>query len=335
MNESIPTDEHKGVSGDLMPSCCLLILNYNGQEHLKDCLPSALDSAAALGRPCPVVVVDNRSTEDDITYIGNNFPSVEVVIAKANDYLFSLNDVVAERTEEIVVILNNDMHFDQQFVAAMLPHFRDPDLFAVTARVFDWEGVRLTTGQRLAEVRNFWFYREWRREAEVPCRSLDAGGGCAAFRRSMFLELGGFNTLYRPAYWEDTDLSYRAWRRGWKVLYEPASIIYHRIGATLDETEGGTPAVTRLIRRNEILFALRNVGNWWFVAGFLFLLPVRMARHAFGGNHEFWCGALQALPRVPHALAQRWLGRKAAIRSDREFLADIRRDGERIASCGS
>lgn len=286
-------------------------------------------AAAALGRPCPVIVVDNRSTEDDVTYIKNNFPTVEVVIAKANDYLFSLNDAVAERSEDIVVILNNDMHFDPNFVAAMLPHYQDPQVFAVTAKVYDWEGERLTTGQRIAETRNFWFYKQWNMKLGRPCFTLDAGGGCASFRRSMFLELGGFDPLYRPAYWEDTDLSYRAWRRGWKVIYEPASIMYHRIGATLDETEGGRPAVTRLIRRNEVLFALRNVGYWSFVLGFLALLPVRMVRNALNGNHALWQGALQAVPRIPAALWLRWRDRKGTTRNDNEFLLEIQQDRER------
>jgi len=311
-------------------SCCILILNYNGKKHLQVCLSSALEAAAILRRPCPVIVVDNRSTEDDVTYIKNNFPSVEVVIAKSNDYLFSLNDAVAERTEDIVIILNNDMRFDKQFVAAMLPHFQAPEVFAVTAKVYDWEGERLTTGQRIADIHHCWFYKQWNMNVGRPCFTLDAGGGCAAFRRSMYMELGGFDTLYRPAYWEDTDLSYRAWGRGWKVIYEPASIMYHKIGATLDETEGGRPAVTRIIRRNEILFVLRNVGGWPFVAGFLALLPVRMVRNALGGNHPMWQGALQAATRIPAALWRRWRDGKFTTRKDNEFLLEIKQDGERI-----
>ena len=310
-------------------SCCIMILNYNGKKHLQDCLTSALKAAAAINRPCPVIVVDNRSTEDDVTYINENFPTVEVVIAKENDYLFSLNDAVAERSEDIVVILNNDMRFDEQFVASMLPHFRVSDVFAVTAKVYDWEGKRLTTGQRTANIHHFWFYKKWRMNIVQPCLTLDAGGGCAAFRRSMFMELDGFDPLYRPAYWEDTDLSYRAWRRGWKVIYEPASIMYHRVGATLDETEGGRPAVTRIIRRNEILFILRNVGGWLFLTGFLALLPVRMVRNALSGNHFLWQGALQAIPRIPAALWRRWGDRKWVSRSDDEFLLEIMHDGER------
>lgn len=311
------------ASGSATPSCCVLILNYNGRRHLEFAIPSALAAAARLGSPAPVVVVDNRSTEDDVAFVRDRYPEVTTVIATANDYLFSLNEVVSKRTEDIVVILNNDMRFDEEFISVMLPHFSDPAVFAVSAKVFDWEGRRLTTGQRTAEIRHCWFYKEWNPEPTVATPTLDAGGGYAAFRRSMFVELGGFNRLYRPAYWEDTDLSYRAWRRGWRVLYEPRSVIFHRVGASWASTKGGQPKVDRLIRRNEVLFAIRNVGDWRFLLGFMLLLPVRIWKNALRGNYSHVTGALLSLPRWPAALSQRWSD-SSRSRGDEKFLAEIR-----------
>jgi len=307
-----------------MPTCCALVLTYNGQHHLEGCLPSLLAAAGKIPGGCPVVVVDNRSTDASVDWLSQRYPQVEIQIAERNDYLFSLNKIVESRSEEIVVILNNDMHFDENFIRVMLPHFRAADVFAVSSRVLDWGGTRATTGQRLAEKRKLWFYKSWNMEAKQPCLTLDAGGGCAAFRRSMYTELGGFDTLYRPAYWEDTDLSYRAWRRGWKIIYEPRSLIYHRVGATIDETQGGRPAVTRLIRRNEVLFALRNVGDWRFAVGYLALLPLRMVSNAMIGNHALWRGVLQALPRIPVALLRR-ARENPRLRGDDDFLLEIRR----------
>jgi GT2 family glycosyltransferase len=305
-----------------MPTCCVLVLTYNGRQHLESCLPSLVVAAGNVRGGCPVVAVDNRSTDGTIEWLHEHYPQIEVQIAERNDYLFSLNQVVASRAEDIVVILNNDMHFDEDFLSALLPHFGSADVFAVSARVLDWDGTRVTTGQRLGEKRRLWFYKSWNFEAGSSCLTLDAGGGCAAFRRDMYVALGGFDPLYRPAYWEDTDLSYRAWRRGWKVVYEPSSVIYHRVSATLDQTQGGRPTVTRLIRRNEVIFALRNVGGWGFAVGYLALLPVRMIRNAMMSNHAFWKGALRALPLIPAALARR--AADCRQRSDDEFLGEIR-----------
>ena len=64
-----------------------------------------------------------------------------------------------------------------------------------------------------------------------PC--FYGGGGSCAFDRSKFLELGGFDELLAPFYLEDTDLGYLAWKRGWKVLYQPASVVYHEHRGTI------------------------------------------------------------------------------------------------------
>jgi GT2 family glycosyltransferase len=304
-----------------MLTCCVLVLTYNGRSHLESCLPSLLRAARKVPGGCPVIVVDNRSTDNSVEWLRQHYHDVEVQIAERNDFLFSLNRVVESRSEDVVVILNNDMHFDEDFIALMLPHFSSAEVFAVSAKVMDWDGKQVTAGQRVAEKRRLWFYKSWNLEARQSCLTLDAGGGCAAFRRSMYVALRGFDPLYRPAYWEDTDLSYRAWRRGWKIIYEPGSIIYHRVCATMDETQGGRPAVTRLIRRNEILFALRNVGGWGFAVGYLVLLPVRIIRNATMKNHSFWQGALQSLPRIPASLLRRATDRFQ--RSDDDFLQEI------------
>ena len=212
---------------------CLLVLNYNGVDHLRDCLSSAIIAAEGAGDTCRVVCVDNRSTDGSVELVRANFPTVQVVITPKNDFLFSLNDVVAERSEDVVVVLNNDMRFSPDCVAPLLQHFDDPDVFAVGAAILNWDGSEVTVGQRCAEVRKFWFYKWWNYEKQETCLTLEACGGAVAYRRNMFLELGGFDDIYRPGYYEDLDLSFRAWQRGWKVLYEPKSVVFHKESATM------------------------------------------------------------------------------------------------------
>jgi GT2 family glycosyltransferase len=244
-------------------------------------------------------------------------------MSKTNDYLFSLNEVVASRTEDVVVILNNDLHFDENFICALLPHFVNKDLFAATAKVMDWEGSCVTMGLRIGEIKRFWFYNRLHHNSSQFSIALDAGGACAAYRRSMFLELGGFDPLYYPAYWEDADLSYRAWLRGLKIVFEPASIVYHRSGGTWRKANGHS-RVLRLKRRNEVLFTTKNVGSWLFVFVYLGLLPFRVIRDMLLGRHAQWRGMLDAVPRIPAALRRRFQQRHVCIRRDSDFLAEIR-----------
>src|SRR5476649_844778 len=220
------------------PSVCLLILNYNGMQHLDACLSSAVLAAAAWDASCRVVLVDNRSTDRSVVFTRHRFPSVEIVISPSNDFLFSLNAVAAARAEDIVIVLNNDMRFDAGFIAPLVAHFSAPDVCAVGAAIRTWDGANDTVGPRCARVAHCWFYKWYRTDYQAPAFTLEACGGAAAYRRSMFVELGGFDPLYRPGYYEDLDVSYRAWARGWTVLYEPKSLVYHKHSISMIERYG-------------------------------------------------------------------------------------------------
>jgi GT2 family glycosyltransferase len=298
-----------------MPTCAILVLNWNGIEHLRLLIPSLRDAIAAQRERVPIVVVDNRSTQGDVAWLRTECPDVEVVVAEHNDFLFSLNPAVAGRSEDVVVILNNDMRVDAGFLAPLLAHFDDDSVFAVTARVLDWEGVRQTTGQRRMAIRHCWYYQWWDLDVRHAVYTLDAGGGCAAFRRTFFVDLGGFDPLFRPAYFEDIDLSYRAWMRGWRTVFEPRSVIYHREGATLQDRSREARFRT-LLARNQALFTLKNVGGWPFVFGYLALTPIRLLR----SDPYTQRGLLRAAPRAARALMSR-LTRRRPVLSAGEIAA--------------
>jgi GT2 family glycosyltransferase len=290
-----------------MTTCAIVVLNWNGVEHLRLLLPSLEAAVAAYGSPVPIVVVDNRSTQGDVAWVRAEHPTVDVVVAERNDYLFSLNPIVAGRSEDVVIILNNDMRVDAGFIAPLVAHFSDPAVFGASARVLDWDGATDTTGQRRMVVKHWWYYQWWDMTVIAggqPVPTLDAGGGCAAFRRTYFAELGGFDPLYRPAYFEDVDLSYRAWMRGWRTVFEPRSIIYHRIGATLWDKARDARHRAHLAR-NQALFTVKNVSGWGFLAGYLALVPLRMLRGSLSGDSHTARGLWQAIPRMGRAIAAR------------------------------
>ncbi|HZS59615.1 MAG TPA: glycosyltransferase [Gemmatimonadaceae bacterium] len=293
-------------------SVAIVVLNWNGIPHLELLMPSLAVAVARYGEPVPIVVVDNRSTKGDVAWLREHHPEAEVVVAERNDYLFSLNPIVAARREDVVVILNNDMRVDPDFLAPLVVRFADPTVFGATARVLDWEGTQQTTGQRRIAIRNCWYYQWWDLTVDRPVYTLDAGGGCAAFRREFFVELGGFDPLYRPAYFEDVDLSYRAWMRGWRIVFEPKSIIYHREGATLRDPAREARFRTSLAR-NQALFTMKNVGEWGFLAGYLALIPWRILRGFLRGDPYTARGLLASLPRAPRAIAARFGRRRPAL----------------------
>jgi GT2 family glycosyltransferase len=305
-------------------SCCLMVLNYNGRRHLDDCFSSLLVAASRSRHDCRVVCVDNRSTEPDVAYLHENYPQVEVVVAERNDFLFSLNAVVEARAEEIVVILNNDMRFDPDFVDPLIEDMAEPDVFAVGARLLQWDGSAQQNAARRGWMERGWFYKRWATEVEGTSHTLEAPGGASAYRREMFVALGGFDPLYRPGYYEDFDLAYRAWARGWRSIYEPRSVIYHRESVTLTEVLGNGRRA-RVHLRNHLLFTAKNIGGAGFLAMFLVMLPVRALRPLFNGDRSAGRALVDALPRLHRALLARLRASSQNRLGTREVLQAVER----------
>jgi N-acetylglucosaminyl-diphospho-decaprenol L-rhamnosyltransferase len=211
-----------------MKSVCLAILNYNGRKHLVHLLPTAVAAARAYAGPCSVVVLDNSSTDDDVEWIRSNHPEVRCAVAPRNDFLFSYNWLLPQLSEDVVVILNNDLRVREDFIGPLLGHFSASDVFAVSASSYDWEGHERTSGPLRLTFHNGFYGWICEPQRQDICHTLFASGGFMAVDRLKFLELGGFNELYHPAYCEDLDLGFRAWRRGWRSIYEPASVVWHR-----------------------------------------------------------------------------------------------------------
>lgn len=219
---------------------------------MKALLPSLEKACLQSPIPASVVVLDNQSTKGDVEWIKKHHPSANCVMAPKNDFLFSYNWLLGQIEDDIVVILNNDLRVREDFLAPLLGHFQSEDVFAVSASSFDWDGVERTIGPARLTFRHGlygWHYEPQRQEV---CHTLFASGGFMAVDRRKFLELGGFNRLFHPAYCEDLDLGFRAWRRGWRSIYEPASIVWHREQASWKVSSAGCPNALNL--RNSLLF---------------------------------------------------------------------------------
>jgi GT2 family glycosyltransferase len=257
-----------------MKSVCLAILNYNGKKHLQHLLPTACAAANKFPGDCAVIVLDNQSTDDDVGWIRGEFPSVHVIVAPQNDFLFSYNWLTQKRAEDVFMFLNNDLRVDQDFLLPLIRHFESPEVFSVSACSYDWSGGEITSGPAQLEFKNGFY--SWNFDTQCPrtCHTLFTSGGFMAVDRKKFLELGGFNRLFAPAYCEDVDLCFRAWRRGWRCIYEPNSIVWHRHRATWGKTS--TNSLSSLELKNLLLMQWSTLpihrGRWARLQGLIRLL---------------------------------------------------------------
>ena len=297
----------------------ILVLNYNGMQFLKDCFAS-LGPASRDGRAHDVYLVDNGSTDGSLEYMAQAFPWVKCIQASRNAYGFSYNEIMPQIETEAIILLNNDVIVEPDFVAPLVEHLHQSDVFAVNTRILT--GDRVTPqGSRTSGGyhRGLWWYKQLP-DLDRTSTSFFVPNQCA-YSRSKYMELGGFDELFWPMYHEDIDLSYRAWRRGWRILYEPRSVLYHLGGQT--RTAKGQIWHRTVETQNAFLLQWKNIDDPQMRREHLAWLPSRLARAAAMGDMPFLKGFKSAMSRSAAMKKQRALEMPARRVSDHEAFSRI------------
>lgn len=304
-----------------MSDCTLLILTYKGKHHLEYLLPTVRNCIEqTLDYKIDVLIVDNGCHEPTRDFVLQNFPEFRYEFSPVNDYLFSLNTFVEKIESQFVFILNDDMKLHSEVLNYTLPIIKkDEKLFAVTCNVTDWEGTISTAFVRELFYKRGWLYSRWNKENkdEKIRYTLYGGGGAAIFRTKVFNQLKGFDDLYRPAYCEDLDIGHKAWHQGYRIVYQPKAILYHREGGTINN-QFKADKLTQKIYKNQILWMVRNGNHPKFLTWFLLLLPYRILT-GWRVDKNSYIALLKSLSKIPKALFRRSSSSKSKV-NDKEIM---------------
>jgi GT2 family glycosyltransferase/glycosyltransferase involved in cell wall biosynthesis len=240
----------------------VVIPNWNGRDLLEKYIPS-ICTALAGNAANQILVVDNGSSDGSVEFLRETFPDVTVLALPTNlGFGGGSNAGFRAARNDIVVLLNSDMRVAPDFLAPLLEGFSDAEVFAVSCQIFftDPEKLREETGLTQGWWQDGGLRVRHRLDEAVddlfPC--FYGGGGSCAFDRAKFLELGGFDRLLEPFYLEDTDLGYMAWKRGWKVLYQPRSIVFHEHRGTIGK-KFTHEQIQAVLKKNYVLFCWKNI----------------------------------------------------------------------------
>jgi len=307
-------------------SAAIVIPNWNGRDLLEKYLPSVI-AAAERVPGSEVIVVDNGSEDGSAAFIRERFPQVRVVALETNlGFGGGSNAGFKAARHDVVVLLNSDMRVEPDFLQPLLDGFTDERVFSVSCQIYfsDPNKVREETG-----LTEFWWERgslRVRHRTEPDIRELYpcayGGGGSCAFDRRKFLELGGFDELLAPFYLEDTDLGYLAWKRGWKNLYQPASVVFHEHRGTIGR-RFSEAYIQGVLKKNFLLFAWKNVHDWRRLTGNLFFSWAGALLSWLAGDspeRSSLPGIARATLQLPEAMASRWRAHRLATVSDTEAL---------------
>ncbi len=270
----------------------MIIPNWNGRQHLATCLSSL---RAQEGVSFEIILVDNGSTDGSQAFIRDEFEEVKLLELENNQGFTGACIAGYQQAEgEFVVLLNNDTEVTSSWLAKIVDAFRrHPEVGIVASKMllFDSRDHFHTAGDyyRVDGIpgnRGVWQQDtgQYDREEYV----FSACGGSAAYRRSMIQEIGFLDEYYYFSC-EDTDLSWRAQLSGWKVLYVPEAIVYHKLQAT-----GGDVTASYYDGRNFIFLILKNY-------------PSTLLR-------KYWPSILRAQLNISWMALKAWRGEAARAR---------------------
>lgn len=286
----------------------IVILNYNGRVLLEECLPSIIEASKNSEFRPKVTVLDNCSNDDSIDFLRNGFPQVQIYSAKANKVYCSYNDFFKDSDDDIIVILNSDIKVDINFLDPIVVHFKeDSRVFFVASRMYFFDGktyqgdrakARIHFGVISADTK----FKGYENLIEKPGFTFSAGN--AAFDRKKFIELGGYDEIYLPGRYEDVDLCFRAWKAGYKGIYDPESVVYHKGYASFKDVYSNKE-IQSMVFRNSILFMLKNVTDKMILSKFYFWIFPRLLFFIITCRFYFLAGFWQALTRIPKILKKK------------------------------
>lgn len=309
---------------ETMKNISIIIVTYNGKELLKKYLPSVLDACQHYSfNKAELIVVDDASVDGTVDYLRLNFPLIKLIEQPVNrGFASSVNLGVSCAQNEIVIPLNNDMRVPEDFLLVFPEHFEDRDVFAVRPgvtrnpedKIFDLKNPEIGGGFKFGL---FDLNKEAKKKTNLV---FFTGGGCSAFDREKFIQLNGFDEIYSPFYFEDVDLSYRAWKRGWKIVYEPRTLIYHQGGATILKLYSRL-FLDAIAERNRFLLVWKNITDWKLMLQNFIFVPIRV----FGLLLKFritpLVGFFWALGSLNEVIRKRRQERQFAKVKDKEIFA--------------
>jgi hypothetical protein len=260
------------------PKVAVVILNWNGEKHLANFLPSVFNSTYP---NMEIIIGDNASTDNSLDFLNQNFPLVKVIVNNKNyGFAEGYNQVLKQIEADYFVLLNSDVEVTPDWIAPVIKMMEADDKIAIAqpkirsyynrdsfeyagaaggfidtfaypfcrGRIFDT--IEKDEGQYDDEKEIFW------------------ASGCALFiKSSVWKEIGGLDEHFF-AHMEEIDLCWRVKNKGYKVMYCGFSTVYHVGGGTL---QAESPYKTYLNFRNNLYLIKKNEP----LSRSIFLIPFR------------------------------------------------------------
>ncbi|MDO9045715.1 MAG: glycosyltransferase family 2 protein [Methanobacteriaceae archaeon] len=241
-----------------MVNLTVIIPNYNGKHFLKECFESLMNQDYSF----EVIIVDNASEDGSIAYIEKNYPEFVLIQNKKNlGFAAAVNQGINRSQTEYVFLLNNDVELEADCIPSIVNCLeKDDKTFAVTSKMVQYHNRNKIDDAGDEYTVLGWTkrvgYNKSSNDYNIQRETFSACAGAAIYRKSVFDKIGLFDENFF-AYLEDVDISFRGRIHGYKCIYCPEAVVYHRGSGTSGSQYNKFKI--RLAARNNVYVPYKNM----------------------------------------------------------------------------
>lgn len=248
------------MNSDTNKNLSILIPNYNGRNLLERFLPYTFIAAKNSRIPFEIIIVDDASIDDSVFFIQSNYPEIVLRINDINKgFSETCNIGIQLAKNNLLFILNSDIQLSPYYFNNQLKYFDLSSTFGVMSKIEDNSKPNHT--ERSQTLFRFGFKTK---RQDIICSyakdelypTVFLSGANALIDLEKMKILGGFNKLFSPYYYEDIELSIRAWRLGWKCYFDNFSSCLHLHCSTIKNSAKRRQIKTVYYRNKFILHSL-------------------------------------------------------------------------------
>ena len=312
----------------MSPKVIIVILNWNGRKYLEQFLPSILSSTYS---NLEIVVADNGSDDDSVSYLKSKFNSVRIIQLEKNfGFAKGYNEALKQLTGDYFVLLNSDVEVMPGWIEPVINLMEGDSSIAVcqpkilmfnNRQMFEYAGAAGGwldhLGYPFARGRIFDICEEDNGQYDSIEPIFWATGAAMFVRAQLYQQLNGLDE-YFFAHQEEIDFCWRVQLAGYKIYACPSSVVYHVGGGTLPK---GNATKVFLNFRNNLVMMAKNLPfsqSWWKIPSRFLLDTISAFKSLFDGQFTYFIAVFKS-----HLAFLRWMFSKR----DKRFLP-LKRSGE-------
>jgi len=292
----------------------VVIPHYRGKEKIV----TALSQNLPFLKDCEVIVVNDYPHQSIRKEMASRFPSVVLIENKINlGFAGAASVGIRAAKNPFVMLLNDDVILHDDIPIKSVTHFeKNKELFAVSFR--QAEKNNIFVGRNRIVWKNGFFQHSAADSSQSGINGW-AEGGAMLMDKEKYEKINGFDMLFSPFYWEDIDLSYRAWKAGYEILFDSNVTVEHHHESTIS-THFKKSYIQTIAYRNQFITIWKNISDGKMLAEHTLFLLKNLVIYSLKGDFSFGKGFLLAVALLPTILQKKEKQKSMWRMNDRQIF---------------